>query len=94
MNQEHPSPPRPTLTDQLRARTRFIIDPVVEKLAQFKLSHDLRTVVGALTQILFAYLIAIGEFRSESTALPRFLDPRSRDGWPARTDRPTKRGGL
>ena len=59
MNQEHPSPPRPTLTDQLRARTRFIIDPVVETLAHFKLSPDLLTVVGALTHILFAYLIAL-----------------------------------
>ena len=54
MNQEHPSPPRPTMTDQLRVRTRFIIDPVVETLAHFKLSPDPLTVVGALTHILFA----------------------------------------
>ena len=69
MNQEHTSPPRPTLTDQLRVRTRFIIDPIVETLARFKLSPDLLTVVGALTHILFAYLIAIGEFRWAALAI-------------------------
>ena len=69
MNQERTTPPRPTLTDQLRVRTRFIIDPVVETMARFKLSPDLLTVVGALTHVLFAYLIAIGEFRWAALAI-------------------------
>ena len=62
MNQEHPSPPRPTLTDQLRARTRFIIDPVVATLAHFKLSPALLTVVRPTTHIAFALSIAIADF--------------------------------
>jgi CDP-diacylglycerol--glycerol-3-phosphate 3-phosphatidyltransferase len=69
MTQDSPLPPRPTLTDQLRQRTRFIIDPVVETLARFKLSPDLLTVIGALTHVLFAYLIAIGEFRWAALAI-------------------------
>lgn len=69
MNQDHPVNPRPTLTDQLRLRTRFIIEPVVETLAHFRLSPDLLTVVGFLTHILFAYLIAMGEFRWAALAI-------------------------
>lgn len=54
---------RPTLTDILRTKTHFIIDPVVTFLARYRLSPDLLTVVGMLAHFLFAYLIAIGEFR-------------------------------
>ena len=54
MSQEHPITQRPTLTDQLRVRTHFIIDPVVTTMARFKLSPDLLTVLGFLTHILFA----------------------------------------
>ena len=84
MNPEHTSPPRPTLTDQLRVRTRFIIDPVVETLARFKLSPDLLTVIGALTHILFAYLIAIGEFRWATLAIALFSPLDALDGALAR----------
>jgi CDP-diacylglycerol--glycerol-3-phosphate 3-phosphatidyltransferase len=84
MNQEQSSPPRPTLTDQLRLRTRFIIDPVVETLARFKLSPDLLTVIGALTHILFAYLIAIGEFRWAALAIALFSPLDALDGALAR----------
>ena len=69
MNQDQPLPPRPTLTDQLRARTHFIIDPLVETMARFKLSPDLLTVAGALAHVLFAYLIGIGEFRWAALAI-------------------------
>lgn len=69
MSQEQPATPRPTLTDHLRARSHFIIDPVVTTLARFKLSPDLLTVLGFLTHILFAYLIAIGEFRWAALAI-------------------------
>ena len=84
MNQEHTSPPRPTLTDQLRVRTRFLIDPVVEMLARFKLSPDLLTVIGALTHVLFAYLIAIGEFRWAALAIALFSPLDALDGALAR----------
>lgn len=60
---------RTTLTDQLRVRTRFIIDPVVDTLARFHLSPDLLTVLGLVTHIFFAYLIAIGEFRWAAVAI-------------------------
>ena len=69
MSQEQPVKPRPTLTDQLRVRTRFLIDPVVETLARFKLSPDLLTVLGFITHLFFAYLIAIGEFRWAAVAI-------------------------
>ena len=69
MSQEQPVKQRPTLTDQLRVRTRFLIDPVVETLARFKLSPDLLTVLGFVTHLFFAYLIAIGEFRWAAVAI-------------------------
>ena len=69
MSQEQPVKQRPTLTDQLRVRTRFLIDPVVETLASFKLSPDLLTVLGFVTHLFFAYLIAIGEFRWAAVAI-------------------------
>jgi CDP-diacylglycerol--glycerol-3-phosphate 3-phosphatidyltransferase len=69
MNQEHPLKPRLTLTDQLRARTKFIIDPVVDVLARYRLGPDFLTVLGFLTHILFAYLIAVGEFRWAALAI-------------------------
>ncbi|HOU39840.1 MAG TPA: CDP-alcohol phosphatidyltransferase family protein [Promineifilum sp.] len=69
MNQDSSLPPRPTLTDQLRARTHFIIDPIVTTMARFRLSPDLLTVVGALAHVLFAYLIGIGAFRWAALAI-------------------------
>lgn len=73
MNQTNPSgtkaPEKKTFTDQMRAWTRFIIDPVVTFLARFKLSPDFLTVLGMLTHFLFAWLIAIGEFRWAGIAM-------------------------
>ena len=69
MTQEQPIKPPATLTDQLRLRTRFIIDPVVDVLARFRLGPDFLTVLGFLTHILFAYLIALGEFRWAAVAI-------------------------
>lgn len=69
MTHEQPVNPRVTLTDQLRVRTKFIIDPVVDMLARFKLGPDFLTVLGFLTHILFGYLIAIGEFRWAAVAI-------------------------
>lgn len=84
MSQEQPVPPRATITDQLRARTKFIIDPVVDVLARFKLGPDFLTVLGFLTHILFAYLIAIGEFRWAAVAIALLSPLDALDGALAR----------
>ncbi len=62
-------PAKKTFTDQMRARTKFLIDPVVTFLARYKLSPDFFTVLGMLTHFLFAYLIAIGQMTWAGIAL-------------------------
>jgi len=84
MSQEQPITPRPTLTDQLRVRTHFIIDPVVTTLARYKLSPDLLTVLGLLTHLVFAYLIARGEFRWAALAIAALSPLDALDGALAR----------
>lgn len=69
MSHEQPIKQRVTLTDQLRVRTKFLIDPVVDMLARYRLGPDFLTVLGFLTHILFAYLIATGEFRWAAVAI-------------------------
>ncbi len=69
MNQSQPTKQQGTLTDRLRLRTKFIIDPVVDLLARFRLGPDFLTVLGFLTHILFAWLIAMGEFRWAGVAI-------------------------
>jgi CDP-diacylglycerol--glycerol-3-phosphate 3-phosphatidyltransferase len=66
--------PKPTLTDVMRVRTRFIIDPIVTVLAKLHVSPDLLTVVGMLAHILFAWLIVNGEFLYAGFAV-MFLAP-------------------
>ena len=63
-----------TLTDYLRAYTRFIIDPIVAFMARYRFSPDALTVIGALSHILFAWLIATGEMRWAAVAM-FFLGP-------------------
>jgi CDP-diacylglycerol---glycerol-3-phosphate 3-phosphatidyltransferase len=58
-----------TFTDYLRAKTRFIIDPIVNFLARFRLSPDLLTVIGTASHILFAWLIATGQIRLAGIAV-------------------------
>ncbi|MEZ4645155.1 MAG: CDP-alcohol phosphatidyltransferase family protein [Chloroflexota bacterium] len=58
-----------TLTDMLRVRTRFIIDPIVTFLARYRLSPDVLTVVGMLSHFLFAWLIALGQFQWAAVAI-------------------------
>lgn len=84
MNQEQPEKPRTTLTDQLRVKTRPIIDPVVDTLARFKLSPDFLTVLGFVTHLFFAYLIAIGEFRWAALAIALLSPLDALDGALAR----------
>ena len=68
------SPEKMTLTDYLRVYTRFIIDPIVTFMARYRFSPDLLTVLGTLSHILFAWLIASGEMRLASVAM-FFLAP-------------------
>ena len=70
------SPPREkmTLTDHLRLYTRFIVDPLVTFMARYRFSPDALTVIGALSHILFAWLIASGEMRWAAVAM-FFLAP-------------------
>jgi CDP-diacylglycerol--glycerol-3-phosphate 3-phosphatidyltransferase len=51
---------RKTLTDHMRANTKFLIDPIVSYLARYSFSPDALTVVGMLSHFLFAWLIANG----------------------------------
>jgi CDP-diacylglycerol---glycerol-3-phosphate 3-phosphatidyltransferase len=73
MNQSNSTEAAPaqkkTFTDEMRVRTRFIIDPIVTFMARYKLSPDLLTVVGMLAHFLFAWLIAIGEMRWAGVAM-------------------------
>ena len=62
-------PEKPTLTDFLRANTRFIIDPIVTFLARYRFSPDALSVIGFLAHFGFAYLIIIGQFRWASLAI-------------------------
>lgn len=84
MANDKPIERRATLTDQLRARTKFLIDPVVDLLARYKLGPDFLTVLGFLTHILFAYLIAIGEFRWAALAIATLSPLDALDGALAR----------
>ncbi|MCA9868378.1 MAG: CDP-alcohol phosphatidyltransferase family protein [Anaerolineae bacterium] len=84
MSSQPPATQRATLTDQLRLRTKFIIDPVVDVLARYKLGPDFLTVLGFLTHILFAYLIAIGEFPWAAVAIALMSPLDALDGALAR----------
>ena len=58
-----------TLTDYLRGRTKFIIEPVVTFLARYRLSPNTLTVIGMLAHFLFAWLIAVGQMRWAAVAI-------------------------
>lgn len=64
-----PVEPKPTLTDMLRVRTRFIVDPVVTFLDRIGMTPNVLTVIGFLAHGLFAYLVAIGEMRWAALAI-------------------------
>ena len=52
-----------TLTDHLRARSRFFIEPIAGFMARIGLSPNALTVTGMLAHVFFGYLLAIGEFQ-------------------------------
>ncbi|CUS04580.2 CDP-alcohol phosphatidyltransferase [Candidatus Promineifilum breve] len=84
MNPDQPIKQRATLTDQLRLRAKVIIDPIVDVLARYKLGPDFLTVLGFLTHIFFAYLLAIGEFRWAAVAIALLSPLDALDGALAR----------
>jgi len=89
MNEPSPQPEKTTLTDQLRARTVGIIDPVVTFLARLGVSPDLLTILGMLLHFLFAWLIATGQFFWAGLAVFIFVPLDALDGALARKlDRP------
>ncbi|MCP4416437.1 MAG: CDP-alcohol phosphatidyltransferase family protein [Chloroflexi bacterium] len=60
---------RKTLTDFMRAKAQFFIDPIVTYLARYRFSPDALTVIGMLSHFLFAWLIANGQMTWASVAM-------------------------
>ena len=58
-----------TLTDLLRVRAAFIIDPIVSILARFRISPNLFTVVGMLAHFLIAWFIVQGQMVAAGVAI-------------------------
>lgn len=84
MNSPTSPPEKKTLTDQLRARSVGLIDPIVTILARIGISPDLLTVTGMLFHILMAYLIAIGQLFWAGWAVFLFVPLDALDGSLAR----------
>lgn len=63
MTQSNSLPERKTLTDHLRANTRFIVDPVVDLLARIGVTPNTLTLFGLLIHLPVAWLLAIGAWR-------------------------------
>lgn len=60
---------KPTLTDFLRAKTQFIIDPIVTFMARYRFSPDTLTVLGMLFHFFYAWLIANGQMAWASVSM-------------------------
>jgi len=58
-----------TLTDLLRVRAAFIIDPIASSLARHQISPNLFTVVGMLAHFLLAWLIIQGHMVAAGVAI-------------------------
>lgn len=58
-----------TLTDLLRVRAAFIIDPIASVLARRQLSPNLFTVIGMLAHFLLAWLIVQGHMVAAGVAI-------------------------
>jgi CDP-diacylglycerol---glycerol-3-phosphate 3-phosphatidyltransferase len=58
-----------TLTDILRQRTFFIVDPIVTAMARWGISPNTLTVLGMLAHFFLAWLVAQGEMRWAGVAI-------------------------
>ncbi len=63
-----------TLTDFLRAKTKFIVDPIVTFMARYRFSPDTLTVMGMLFHFFYAWLISTGQM-AWTAVLMFFLVP-------------------
>jgi CDP-diacylglycerol--glycerol-3-phosphate 3-phosphatidyltransferase len=84
MDSQSTEPQKLTLTDHLRARTKVIIDPVVNVLARLNVSPDALTVFGMLLHFLYAWLIASGNIRLAGVAIALGVPLDALDGALAR----------
>ena len=66
---ESARPEKKTLTDLLRSHTLFIIDPIVTRLARYRLSPNLLTVAGMVAHFLLAWLITQGQMQLAGLAI-------------------------
>lgn len=60
---------RRTLTDVLRVRAAFLIDPVVTVLARYGVSPNSLTIIGMLAHFFLAWLVAQGEMQWAAIAI-------------------------
>jgi len=60
---------RRTLTDVLRVRMAFIIDPVVTVMARYGISPNALTVIGMLAHFLLAWLVSQGQMQGAAIAI-------------------------
>lgn len=58
-----------TLTDYMRAKTKFIVDPIVSFMARYRFSPDALTVLGMLFHFFFAWLIGSGQMQWAAIAM-------------------------
>jgi CDP-diacylglycerol--glycerol-3-phosphate 3-phosphatidyltransferase len=84
MDSQSTEPQKLTLTDHLRARSKVIIDPVVNVLARLNVSPDALTVFGMLLHFLYAWLIASGNIRLAGVAIALGVPLDALDGALAR----------
>lgn len=83
------APGRRTLTEVLRARTYFLVDPVVTFLARHNVSPNTLTVIGTLGHILMAWMIVQGNMPVAGLLILVFAPLDALDGALAR-----KRGAI
>jgi CDP-diacylglycerol---glycerol-3-phosphate 3-phosphatidyltransferase len=73
-----------TLTDFLRKRTFFLVDPIVTVMARWGISPNTLTVFGMLAHFFLAWLVAQGEMRWAGVAIMLIAPLDALDGALAR----------
>ncbi|MFW5940260.1 MAG: CDP-alcohol phosphatidyltransferase family protein [Chloroflexota bacterium] len=83
-SQETPASQRKTVTDVLRERTFFIVDPIVTFLARYQISPNTLTVLGTVGHFLIAWLIIQDQMRAAGLAIALIAPLDGLDGALAR----------
>lgn len=73
-----------TLTDWLRKRSVFVIDPIVTFLARYRMSPDALTIIGTLGHFILAWLIGLGHIQIAGLAMMLIAPLDALDGSLAR----------